>query len=114
MREKYESKEGFKYEELLGDEIKRSKLSILDQFNNFARFSRRQVIANFLNRYEIYKQIISIHGSIVECGVNLGQGLFSWYHFSNIFEPYNHSRRVIGFDSFVGFVNTNEKDKGGI
>lgn len=114
MREKYESKEGFEYEKLLGQEIERSGLSLLDKFNNFARFSRRQVIANFLNRYEVYKQIISIHGSIVECGVNLGQGLFSWYHFSSIFEPYNHSRRVIGFDSFGGFTNTTEQDKGGI
>lgn len=103
-----------KYEEKLIESFNSSKLETIDKLDNFARFSRRQVVANFLNRYEIFKKILHIHGSIVEGGVNLGQGLFSWLHYSSILEPYNHSRRVIGFDTFEGFTNISEEDKDSI
>ena len=34
----------------------------------------------------------------------------AWAHFSAILEPYNHTRRVIGFDTFSGFSEVHEKD----
>jgi hypothetical protein len=36
----------------------------------------------------------------------------SWSHFSAILEPYNHTRRIIGFDTFEGFPGVHEKDTG--
>ena len=39
-----------------------------------------------------------------------GAGLFSYDHFSSIFEPINHSRKIIGFDTFEGFPNISDKD----
>ena len=98
------------YETELENSFQTSNLQTMDKLDNFARFTRRQVVANFLNRYEIFKEILHIHGSIVEGGVNLGQGLFSWLHYSSILEPYNHSRRIIGFDTFEGFTNIHEED----
>lgn len=102
------------FKQCLADSYQVSTLSELDKFDNFSRFTRRQVVANFLNRYEIFKKIVGIQGSVVEGGVNLGQGLFSWLHFSAILEPYNHNRRIIGFDSFEGFVNVAQQDAGGL
>ncbi len=93
----------------------KSSLSIEDRLKNFPRFVARRDIANFINRYEIYKKILNVHGSIVECGVNLGSGLFTWLHLFNIFEPYNSSRYLYGFDTFDGFSGLdNDKDKFGI
>jgi hypothetical protein len=34
----------------------------------------------------------------------------TWLHFSSIFEPYNHTRKIIGFDTFSGFTSLDEKD----
>lgn len=34
-------------------------------------------------------------------------------HFSAILEPYNHTRRIIGFDTFTGFPDIHEKDRQG-
>ena len=34
----------------------------------------------------------------------------SWYHFSSILEPYNHTRHIVGFDTFEGFLEVDEKD----
>jgi hypothetical protein len=35
----------------------------------------------------------------------------TWAQLSSIYEPYNHNRRVIGFDTFSGFPTINVKDK---
>ena len=90
-----------------------NSLSSKDKIINFPRFVNRRDVATFLNRYEIYKKIIGVHGSIIECGVNLGGGLFSWLHFSSILEPYNSSRHIVGFDTFDGFKSDNSNDDKG-
>lgn len=58
--------------------------------------------------------MLNVHGSIVECGVLLGGGLMTWAVLSEIFEPINHLRRVIGFDTFSGFASIAPEDKRGI
>ncbi|MCX6126881.1 MAG: class I SAM-dependent methyltransferase, partial [Proteobacteria bacterium] len=54
---------------------------------------------------------LPIKGSIVECGVHHGGGVFSWAKLSSILEPYNYHRKVIGFDTFEGFPEVCEIDK---
>lgn len=39
-----------------------------------------------------------------------GGGVTAWLHFSTTLEPYNHTRRIIGFDTFSGFLGVHEKD----
>lgn len=36
----------------------------------------------------------------------------TWAQLSAIYEPVNHSRRVLGFDTFTGFVDIHSKDHG--
>lgn len=87
-----------------------SELDLSLRLHSFARHVKRQDVARFLVRYEIFKEQMPANGSIVECGVYAGAGLMSWMHFSSILEPYNYMRRVIGFDTFVGFPNIHEED----
>jgi hypothetical protein len=87
-----------------------SVVPLSQRLQNFARHVRRQDIARFLTKYEIFKLSLPVNGSIVECGVFAGGGLMSWAHFSSILEPYNHTRRVIGFDTFTGFPSVHKKD----
>ena len=77
----------------------------------FPKYVRRQNITRFLSLYEIYKKVVKVKGSIIECGVNEGFGLMSWAKFSAIIEPTNLSRRIYGFDTFQGFPEISEKDK---
>lgn len=81
---------------------------------NFPRFARRQTIARMLAKYEVFKLSQPIRGSIVECGVHNGAGVFSWAQFCAALEPYNLHRRVIGFDTFSGFVDVADEDRGGL
>lgn len=85
----------------------------LEKLQNFPRFVPTQDLRRFLCRHEIYKRILGVHGAIVECGVLHGGGLFSWAQLSEIYEPFNHTRNVIGFDTFAGFPHISEKDAGG-
>ena len=87
-----------------------SALPLAQRLQNFPRQVRRQDIARFLVKYEIFKLGLASAGSIVECGVFAGGGVMGWLHFSSILEPYNHTRRVIGFDTFTGFPELHEKD----
>jgi hypothetical protein len=87
-----------------------SCVPLAQRLQTFPRHVRRQDLARFLVRYEIFKLNLGIHGSIVECGVFAGGGLMTWSQCSTILEPYNHTRRVIGFDTFSGFPHTHEQD----
>ena len=102
------------FNEKLAETFEKSNLATEDKLINFPRFVNRRDVATFLNRYEIFKKTLNVHGAIVECGVNLGAGLFSWLHFSSILEPYNSSRYIIGFDTFEGFQSLNKNDEKGI
>lgn len=86
-------------------------LSLKSKFSNFPNYTRRQVLAKFLAKYELFKKVLKIKGNIIECGVHEGGGLFSWAHFSTILEPYNYHRQIIGFDTFEGFKNLSKIDK---
>lgn len=85
--------------------------SCVDRLRNFARFVPRQSLAAFLARREIFCRMVGIHGSIIECGVFGGGGLFAWSQLSSIYEPFNHTRRVVGFDTFRGFPRLEPEDR---
>src|SRR5262245_40486861 len=52
--------------------------SATEKLENFAKYVPRQNLGRFLARYEIFKLIKDIQGSIVECGVLFGGGLMSF------------------------------------
>jgi len=101
------------YSEGLEQALSNSSFSDLEKAMSFPMFAPRQSIATFLYKHELFKKIINIHGSIVECGVAYGSGTMSFAHFSSIYEPVNYTRRIIGFDTFNGFPSLTTLDKGG-
>jgi Macrocin-O-methyltransferase (TylF) len=87
-----------------------SACNTFDKLRNFPKYVRRQDIARFLCRFEIFKRQMGIKGSVVECGVHHGGGLMSWAQFSVTLEPYNYHRKIIGFDTFEGFPDVASQD----
>lgn len=84
------------------------------KLENFPKYVRRQNLTRFLALYEIYKRILPVKGSIVECGVFRGFGTMTWAKLSAILEPVNLTRRIYGFDSFSGFPSVSEVDRVGV
>jgi hypothetical protein len=87
-----------------------SEVDVLDRLEAFPRFSSKRSIARFLCRHELFRKVVDVNGAVVECGVFNGAGLFTWAQLSNIYEPVNYNRKVIGFDTFEGFPGVTDKD----
>ena len=80
------------------------------KLENFPKYVRRANLTRFLALYELFKRVIPVKGSIVECGVFRGFGVMTWSKLSAILEPVNLTRRVYGFDSFSGFPSVADQD----
>jgi len=85
--------------------------SIETKLQNFPKYLRRQNLTRLLALYELFKRVLPVKGSVVECGVHRGFGLMTWANLSAVLEPANLTRRIYGFDSFEGFPVVAEKDK---
>ncbi len=88
--------------------------SIETKLDNFPKYIRRQKLTRLLALYEIFKRILPVKGSIIECGVYSGFGLMAWANMSAVLEPTNLTRRIYGFDTFKGFPDVGEKDRNGL
>lgn len=74
-------------------------------------FIRRQAMSRVIFMYELYRKIVGIHGIVVEFGVRWGQDLALFESFRGMLEPFNYTRKIVGFDTFEGFPAVSCKDK---
>lgn len=81
------------------------------KLEQFPKYVRRQHLKRFLALYEIFKLVLPVKGSVIECGVFKGFGVMSWAKLSAMLEPENLTRRVYAFDTFAGFPSVHEKDQ---
>ena len=77
---------------------------------NLALFLPRASLSRILFMHNLYRNIINVHGIIVEFGVRWGHNLALFTAFRAIYEPYNCSRKIIGFDTFEGFPSISSYD----
>jgi len=79
-------------------------------FMNLPLFTNRQNLSHILYMNELYRQIVDVHGVIFELGVRWGRNMALYESFRGIYEPFNHNRKIIGFDTFCGFPSVDAKD----
>ncbi len=78
---------------------------------NAGIFEKRQELTKQLFFDHLYRNhIVHTHGVIMEFGVRWGQNLVTLNNLRGIHEPFNHNRKLLGFDTFEGFPVLNEKD----
>lgn len=94
----------------LNNLYKRSPLPDNEKVANSALFVKRQELSKILFLNHIYQKIIDTHGIIIEFGVRWGQNLVTLSNLRGIYEPYNYGRKLVGFDTFKGFVNVDKLD----
>lgn len=111
MSNRHCGKDKAAYEKLV-QTFNASSLSVFEKLEAFPRFVTKRSLARLLCKHEIFKKIIPLNGYIIECGVLNGAGLFAWGHFTNIYEPTNYNRKIIGFDTFEGFPRVSAEDEG--
>lgn len=79
---------------------------------HFSAFLKRQVISRLLYQDFLYQRILNVPGVILEFGVHWGATIATLINLRGIYEPYNHSRTIYGFDTFSGFPEVDDKDGG--
>jgi hypothetical protein len=87
-----------------------SQTTNVERFAAFPLWAPRQNVSRFLAQWEVYRHVLEVHGSVIECGVAFGGGLMAWAHFASILEPVNHTRKCVGFDTFSGFPGMGAAD----
>ncbi len=75
-------------------------------------FLKRQELSKVLYFQHIYQQFVNTHGVIMEFGTRWGTNMVTLSNLRGIYEPFNYNRKIIGFDTFEGFKNTNTNDDG--
>lgn len=81
-----------------------------EKLANSGLFVKRQDLTKQLFLNDMYSKILGVHGVIMEFGVRWGQNLVTLNNLRGIHEPFNHSRKIIGFDTFTGFEKLDTKD----
>jgi hypothetical protein len=85
--------------------------SVEVKLENFTKYVRRQHLKRFLAFYELFKLVLPLKGSVVECGIFRGFGVMAWAKLSAMLEPENLTRRIYGFDTFEGFPEVGNQDR---
>jgi hypothetical protein len=77
----------------------------------FGLYMRSSALSKILFLNEVYNMILDKPGVIMEFGVWWGQNIVVFENLRAIYEPFNASRRVIGFDTFSGYPEPSKSDK---
>lgn len=81
-----------------------------EKVTNSALFLKRQELSKILFLNHVYQKLLDTHGIIIEFGVRWGQNLVTLSNLRGIYEPFNYGRKIVGFDTFEGFVNVDKLD----
>jgi hypothetical protein len=81
--------------------------------SNFGLYMRSSVLVKTLVLNELYEQILTVPGVIMEFGTWWGQNLVMFENLRAIYEPLNKTRKVVGFDTFSGYASFSGKDRPG-
>ncbi|MBX7148438.1 TylF/MycF family methyltransferase [bacterium] len=109
--EKLRNSSDKEYTQKIEEHYKKSSGSFAQKMQSFPRFVSRQQQAIYLFKWELFKEILNVQGSIAEFGVFMGSGMFSFASFSAILEPFNYQRKIIGFDTYEGFNAISDSDR---
>lgn len=94
------------------DLYKQAPLPSNEILSNLQLFMKRQDMSSLMFMNDLYKQIIPVHGVIMEFGVRWGKNLALFHSLRGMYEPFNHNRKIIGFDTFEGFPQLDLKKDG--
>ena len=82
-----------------------SNMNDSEMLRNLGLFIPRMQWADIMHMMKLYEMMVPVHGVFAEFGVLWGKNLALAVAMRGIMEPYNLSRKILGFDTFTGFTN---------
>jgi hypothetical protein len=81
-----------------------------DLLVNLPLYMRSSAVAKLLWVDELYRLIIETPGIVIEFGTWWGANLALFESLRAVYEPYNYTRRIVGFDTFEGYSQPTTDD----
>lgn len=97
--------------EELTDLLLRSPIPPSYLLDSVSLYLRRHQVVDLLSMDALYRMSMPVPGVIMEFGVFHGRHLATFTALRSIHEPYNSTRRIVGFDTFSGFPDVVELDR---
>ena len=97
------------YDELV-ELKKKSPIPDREILANLGLHLTRGSLSRILFMHNLYLKILNVHGIIIEFGVRWGQNMALFTTCRTTYEPYNTSRKIVGFDTFEGFPSVTPED----
>ena len=73
-------------------------------------YANRMAVTKWLARFDLYRMVDDVKGSVIECGVRDATSLMVYYHLANILRPFDFEEKIVGFDTFSGFPSVSSHD----
>ncbi|MDC1460440.1 class I SAM-dependent methyltransferase [Flavobacteriaceae bacterium] len=73
-------------------------------------YIRGSYLVKFLVLNDLYLRIKDLPGDIFEFGTRFGHNMVVFENLRAIYEPFNKTRKIIGFDTFEGYKNLSDQD----
>jgi hypothetical protein len=77
---------------------------------NLGLFITSKLMARIKFMDFLYQKIVELHGLVLDFGTRWGQNMALFTAFRSIYEPFNRNRKIIGFDTFEGFMSISDRD----
>ena len=110
LKKRYDTKEGQELERELANDLRNCIIPDDELLKNLGLFLTPGALGRIMFIQFLYDKILNKQGVIAEFGCRYGQNLNLFMALRGIHEPYNRLRKIIGFDTFSGFVETDAKD----
>lgn len=96
--------------QVLVDLLRAAPIPDNELLDNLSLFLTRQNLSDIFFIQELYQRALGVHGVVMEFGVRWGRHLALYEALRGVYEPFNHNRKIIGFDTFGGFPGVDAKD----
>lgn len=104
----------------LGELLLSAPLPSSELAENSGLFVSPRTVKRLFFFNEIYCHALPVHGIVLQFGLRWGRDLATLHALRTIYEPFNATRAIVGFDTFEGFPSVDPRDgdaemiKGGV
>jgi hypothetical protein len=96
---------------LLG-ELRESPVPDNQLLENLGLYLDAKNLSRILLMDFLYRKIVPVQGVVMDFGTRWGNNFMLFQTLRSIYEPFNRHRKVLGFDTFVGFPEVSKEDGG--
>jgi Macrocin-O-methyltransferase (TylF) len=106
----YSSGDERRHRQNLLDLLREAPIPDSQLLSNLGLFLESKNLARILFMDFLYRQILDVHGVVMEFGTRWGQNIALFAALRGLYEPFHRHRKLVAFDTFRGFPAVRPED----